>query len=336
MGRKTSMTHKLILSSAVASVAVATPHFASASEGEKLVDKKILRYGHVGSSVRILQEGLKQMGYYPYNVDGIFGFHTQAAVRKFQLNAAIAVDGIAGPQTLNHIFEIAQNEKMIKDVIASSVRNIQVPKLRAPLHLGSNGSQVTEAQKILKKLNYYSFKIDGMFGKRTNKAVIQFQKNHHLTQNGEIDEATWNKLHSQKLVLYEPEHIPVLKDGLGVDSSLIQYASKYIGVPFKWGGTTPNGFDCSGFLKYVFSEKGVNIPRTVSEIWNHSVDVGKPSVGDLVFFQTYKPGPSHAGIYIGDGKFIHSSSSNGVTISKLSLSYWNKRYLGAKRIVQYQ
>ncbi|WP_017755382.1 C40 family peptidase [Calidifontibacillus oryziterrae] len=359
MDKKKSMgmAHKLILSSAIASVAVATPHLFvdASSEGDKIVDKKTLRYGHVGSSVRILQEGLKRMGYYPFQVDGIFGPHTQAAVRKFQLYTALSVDGIAGPQTLSRILtlssqnELAQNairkneiQNHIQDQTEANVNlasinsNEQVPKLIVPLQLGTKSLQVNDAQTILKKLNYYTFKIDGIFGKRTKNAVIHFQKNHNLPATGDIDEATWKKLHSNNLVSYEPDHIPVINDRYGVDTSLIQYATKLVGTPFEWGGTTPNGFDCSGFLKYVYSEKGINIPRTVNEIWNYGIDVGNPSIGDLVFFQTYKPGPSHAGIYIGDGKFIHSSSSKGVTISKLNLNYWSKRYLGAKRIVQYK
>ncbi|WP_425388932.1 C40 family peptidase [Bacillus marinisedimentorum] len=112
-------------------------------------------------------------------------------------------------------------------------------------------------------------------------------------------------------------------------------ARRYIGTPYRWGGTTPAGFDCSGFLKHVFAKQGVNIPRTVSDIWNFGTDVTKPSVGDILFFQTYKPGPSHAGIYLGDGKFIHAGSSKGVTVSKLDTSYWKSRYLGTKRMIQH-
>lgn len=115
-------------------------------------------------------------------------------------------------------------------------------------------------------------------------------------------------------------------------SQIVSTAKQFIGVPYRWGGTSTNGFDCSGYLQHVFNQLDVSLPRTVSDMWNATKSVEQPSVGDLVFFETYKPGPSHAGIYIGDGKFIHAGESNGVSISELNTNYWNKRYLGAKRV----
>lgn len=113
---------------------------------------------------------------------------------------------------------------------------------------------------------------------------------------------------------------------------LIATAKSQKGVPYKWGGTTPSGFDCSGFLNYVYENNGVSIPRTVSDIWHAGDSVKEPIVGDLVFFETYKPGPSHAGIYIGNGEFIHASSSKGITESDVhSPYYWGPRYLGSKQ-----
>lgn len=113
-------------------------------------------------------------------------------------------------------------------------------------------------------------------------------------------------------------------------NSLIAESKKYIGVPYVWAGSTPAGFDCSGYLNYVYSKVGISIPRTVASIWDATKPVSSPRVGDLVFFETYKPGPSHAGIYLGDGKFIHAGSSRGVEISDMNNSYWKPRYLGAK------
>ena len=111
---------------------------------------------------------------------------------------------------------------------------------------------------------------------------------------------------------------------------IIGEAKKYIGTPYLWGGNTPSGFDCSGFVKYVFAKFGVSLPRTTETQWTATTTVNSPSIGDLVFFQTYKPGPSHVGIYLGNNKFI-SAASSGVTISDMTSSYWGPRYLGARK-----
>lgn len=113
-------------------------------------------------------------------------------------------------------------------------------------------------------------------------------------------------------------------------NSLITEAKKYIGVPYAWGGSTPSGFDCSGYLYYVYKKIGISIPRTVASIWDATKKVSSPRVGDIVFFQTSNNGPSHAGIYLGNNKFIHCGSSTGVTISDMNSSYWKPRYIGAK------
>ena len=116
---------------------------------------------------------------------------------------------------------------------------------------------------------------------------------------------------------------------------IISTARQYIGVPYLWGGTTPNGFDCSGFVQYVFDLHGISLPRTSKEQFTAGSWVSKSNLqpGDLVFFNTSGSGVSHLGIYIGNGQFIHSSSSKGVTISELSNSYWAARYYGARRVL---
>jgi peptidoglycan DL-endopeptidase LytE len=111
---------------------------------------------------------------------------------------------------------------------------------------------------------------------------------------------------------------------------VITEAKKYIGSPYLWGGNTPAGFDCSGFSKYVFEKVGISLPRTAATQFSGLKAVSSPSPGDLVFFSTYAPGPSHLGIYIGDNKFIHAGTSTGVTITDMNNPYWKPRYLGAR------
>lgn len=118
-------------------------------------------------------------------------------------------------------------------------------------------------------------------------------------------------------------------------TSLVNTARAYIGTPYVYGGTTTSGFDCSGYIQYVFKQAGISLPRTTGQLHALGTSVAKSELktGDLVFFNTSGKGVSHAGIYIGAKKFIHASTSKGVMISSINdPAYWGSRYIGAKRV----
>lgn len=114
---------------------------------------------------------------------------------------------------------------------------------------------------------------------------------------------------------------------------LINEGKKYLGLAYVWGGASPSGFDCSGFVHYLYNKAGKSMPRYTSDgYFNRSYYVNKPVPGDLVFFSgTYRPGISHLGIYIGDNKFMHAESG-GVKITSLDNTYWKKHFDSIKRL----
>lgn len=120
-------------------------------------------------------------------------------------------------------------------------------------------------------------------------------------------------------------------------SDLTATASQYIGVPYVYGGTTASGLDCSGFTQIVFKQLGENLNRTAAAQYKQGTAVSKANLqeGDLVFFNT-TGGVSHVGISLGGSKFIHAGTSTGVTTADLNSSYWAKRYIGAKRVANFQ
>ncbi len=108
------------------------------------------------------------------------------------------------------------------------------------------------------------------------------------------------------------------------------------GTPYRNGGTDPGGFDCSGFTQFVFSRYGVSLPREVREQYRVGTPIAAQDLapGDILFFSTTAPGPTHVAIAIGGDQFVHAPSSTGVVrVEHLSSSYWSPRYLGARRVV---
>ncbi|WP_083632228.1 LysM peptidoglycan-binding domain-containing protein [Domibacillus antri] len=116
-------------------------------------------------------------------------------------------------------------------------------------------------------------------------------------------------------------------------ASLLSVANSLLGIPYVWGGSSPSGFDCSGFIYYAYKQAGKNVSRTNTEgFYNRSYEISSPKAGDLVFFSnTYKEGISHMGIYIGGNQFIHASSSQGIVVSSLSNSYFASKFDSFKR-----
>lgn len=229
------------------------------------------------------------------------------------------------------------------------------------LQKNSRGPEVMQVQKCLKALGYSIPELDGIFGNNTYRAVMAFQRSNKIKITGVVDKKTYNALQVARrnfelrgglegadaaasdetgwqevrgAAVNVPESQPfLLRSNV---SNIIRTAKKYIGVPYRLGGSTPKAFDCSGYLQYVFAQHGMQLPRTADLQFKlgRSMPAGRLEAGDLVFFSTYEPGASHCGIYLGNGEFIHASSSKGVRVDKLGDDYWKTKFYGGKHIVK--
>ncbi|UCZ52973.1 peptidoglycan-binding protein [Bacillus shivajii] len=299
---------------------------SSTSSNQVDLSNVILREGSRGENVKTLQTRLKDLGYYNGNISGTYGAQTVEAVRELQRQTNINIDGIFGPQTF------AQLEKNLPKETESSSSSSDSGESSSDtlLKKGSRGESVKELQHMLKAIGHFKQEPTGYFGPITKDALVAFQKDWGLNSDGTVTKSTWEKLEEIASIHMEEPQVSAEKSFNTLN--VIADAADLVGVPYLWGGTTQTGFDCSGFVQYVFKKNGVNLPRTVAEQWNATKSVSKPQVGDIVYFETYRPGPSHNGIYIGNNQFIHSGSSTGVTIASLNNSYWGPRYLGARSL----
>lgn len=194
---------------------------------------------------------------------------------------------------------------------------------------GDQGPDVAAIQSQLNALGYNAGPADGSFGSLTKNAVRAFQSDRGLETDGVVGSTTYRMLMGRD--------IPVSRSSSSVYTArrIVQTALGYSGVPYSFGGNTPDAFDCSGFTRYVFSAYGVYLPRAADEQYNvgRSVSYSRLQAGDLVFFSTYTDGVSHVGIYLGSGQFISATTSRGVAVDSLDSSYWGSRYIGARRVL---
>jgi len=201
-----------------------------------------------------------------------------------------------------------------------------------PLKRGSRGEDVLKVQYLLQQYGYYSGELDGVYGSATLRSVTYFQGDCGLKVDGVVGSQTMVALET-----FSPDM--VIRTSRGGDLnrtaySVIEFAEQFLGTPYSWAGMSPRGFDCSGFTTYVYGQFGVNLSHSADMQFGQGYAVTELAVGDLVFYATYSRGPSHVGIYMGDGNFIHSSSGAGyVTITPMSSAYYSARYLGARRVL---
>jgi LysM repeat protein len=186
-------------------------------------------------------------------------------------------------------------------------------------------------------------------GKTADTAMNSVDSTHYVVKGGDslgsisldfgmtvVDLKKLNNLSSNLIFIGQTLKVasaaPVVKT-TATASAIIQESKNLMGVPYVWGGNTNQGLDCSGLIYYVQNKAGTPIGRYSADgYYNRSYFVDKPQAGDLVFFEnTYKPGISHMGIYLGDNQFIHADEVKGVTIASLNNAYYQEHLDGFKR-----
>lgn len=260
------------------------------------------QYGDTGSEIVAIQKKLIAAGYKARET-GEYDANTKWAVRLYQKDQGLPVDGILGDTTY---------KKLMGKPMPSATKT------------------VSKVKEISKKDAELMAKIQAKKEGSSKAITISVKQQKKPTTQGKP--ATVQVKHKVTNHTAKPlRTVPVS----GNVKEILTYANTFTGVPYKFGGTTPAGFDCSGYIRHVFQKVGVQLPRQADEQYTVGKKVEKQNLqpGDLVFFETYEPGVSHSGIYIGDGQFISATSSSGVAVADIDDSYWGPRYVGAKRVL---
>lgn len=337
--------------STVFALALAT---ASVSSYAAVDQYGTLKKGDQSPGVYELQRALDELGFYKGSYSNVYNDQTVEALKAFQKSLKMSSDGVAGKQTL----VLVRDHQLF-------LRNMNL------LRPGVEGPRVTQLRADLKYLGF-SAGSGSKFDDSLTKAIKAFQKTRNIKQDDKVGDVTLEaitKSMAAKRGFTAAEKITASKatettkrtqakttqtkttqtktaapkSNVGTASTkrttsrgakAVSIAKELLGISYRYGGSTKNGYDCSGFTMYVMNKMGVDLPHGAIAQSGMGSQVSKSALkeGDLVFFKTDEKRIGHVGIYIGGGRFIHASSGKGeVMISNLNT--YQAKYVTARRVL---
>lgn len=306
----------------IAGTILFNPNFVQAD-----LEDTVLVLGKEHEDVKTLQEYLIDLGYLELEeTTTYFCEETHNALIKFQESQGLNADGSFGLETYEALLNVlSKYEPLI---------------YTRPLKEGLSGEDVRALQERLKVLGFLIIEeCTDYYGSMTKKAVADFQREYDIQVDGMAGPETIKTINLVLMDIIDNPLKQPSRSGSFINSigeSIAKTAKEYLGSAYRHGGSGPNSFDCSGFVKFIYEKYGIELPRSSSDQASVGTKVGKDElqVGDiLVFSNTYRSGPSHTGIYLGNNKFIHASTrSKGVIISDLNSSYYKKHFSYGRRV----
>jgi cell wall-associated NlpC family hydrolase len=279
---------------------------APAEASHARIPKQTLRMGDTGMLVRKAQRLLH------LPADGVFGRDTRGRTKHFQRRHHLLVDGQIGRQTWKALLRRAHHRQRARRTASRAIRGDGV------LQIGESGTAVSRLQRALR------IDVTGVFGIRTYRAVVKFQRRHGLLVDGEAGPQTLGTLGVRVRIVHR-------SGGSSLGARVVRVTRRYRGIRYTWGGETPRtGFDCSGLVWYVYRQLGIDVPRVTYDQWNAGRHVRRSQLrpGDLLFFNHR----GHVGIFAGHGWFYHAPRRGSVVHRSVFTGWYRTHFDGAVRI----
>ena len=335
------MFKRRVIKAATMAIALGGMIVFTSTPSHAILGDQVLKSGMVHEDVQVLQEELKELGFFKSKtVTTYYGKVTEEALIDFQNSKDIVPSGIFDKVTYDALTASKAIELTSEaiELTAEADKKTNILTFDRELSLEMKGEDVRLFQEALKALEFLVIEnCTDYFGSMTRDSLIAFQEANNLKADGILGLRTVDAINN--VLLGRGINLPSASRGAEIgtlSAKLASTAKQYLGHRYIAGGASPSGFDCSGFTSYVYKQHGITLPRSSTPQAYVGTQVSKADLlpGDLLIFSnTYKKGPSHTGIYLGNNKFIHASNARtGVIISDLNSTYYTSKFTYGRRL----